>query len=43
MTQAEILLRELVLALNSSYISSWQSTAGWQYELDKAQEYIKSL
>ncbi len=40
MTDAEILLKRLVDALSTSYISSWQSTSGWQDELDAARDYL---
>ncbi|OWT68061.1 MULTISPECIES: hypothetical protein [unclassified Achromobacter] len=33
-------LVELTAALDNAFISSWQSTAGWQRELDRAKEYI---
>lgn len=33
-------LRALVAALDSAFISSWQSTAGWQKQLDEAREYL---
>lgn len=33
-------LRELVTALEGSFISSWQSTAGWQKQLDAASEFL---
>ena len=32
--QLEFHLRELVAALDRAYISSWQSTAEWQKQLD---------
>lgn len=35
------LLRELVKALDKAFISTWQSTAAWQKELDAAREYLK--
>lgn len=34
-------LRALVDALDNTFISSWQSTAGWQKELDAAREYLR--
>lgn len=40
MTEAERLLRSLVAALDAAFISSWQSTAYWQGELDEAREYL---
>lgn len=36
-------LFELVNALDNSFISSWQSTAGWQKQLDDAREYLENL
>lgn len=35
-------LRELVAALDSAFISSWQSTAAWQTQLDEAREWLAS-
>lgn len=40
MTEAERLLQALVIALDAAFISSWQSTAYWQSELDEAREYL---
>lgn len=40
MTEAERLLQALVVALDSAFISTWQSTAYWQGELDEAREYL---
>lgn len=40
--QAESLLKVLVEALDSSFISSWQSTAGWQSQLDAAREWLSA-
>lgn len=37
------LLAELVHALDNAYISSWQSTAAWQKQLDDAKEYLSAL
>lgn len=37
------LLADLVKALDSAFISSWQSTAGWQKELDAAREYVERM
>lgn len=34
------LLLALVKAMDNAFISSWQSTAGWQKELDEAKEFI---
>lgn len=36
-------LRELVRALDNSFISTWQSTAGWQKQLDEAREYLAEI
>ena len=36
-------LRALVEALDGAFISSWQSTAAWQQQLDAAREHIRSL
>jgi len=33
-------LKSLVEALESAFISSWQSTAAWQKQLDEAREFI---
>jgi hypothetical protein len=33
-------LADLVSALNGAYISSWQSTAAWQKQLDAARDYL---
>lgn len=33
-------LKELVAALDSSHISSWQTTAGWQKQLDAARAFL---
>lgn len=33
-------LRELVTALDNAFISTWQSTAAWQKQLDAAREYL---
>ncbi len=35
------ILRELATALDAAFISSWQSTAEWQKQLDAALEYLK--
>lgn len=40
MTESERLLRALVDALDAAFISTWQSTAYWQGELDDAREYL---
>lgn len=34
------LLRALVAALDGAFISSWQTTAAWQQELDAAREWL---
>lgn len=36
----EIHLRELVSAVDGAFISSWQSTAGWQKQLDAAKQFL---
>lgn len=38
---AESLLKALVTAVNSAHISSWQTTAGWQKELDEAGMWLE--
>ena len=43
MTEAEHLLKELAEALDSAYISSWQSTHKWTNELQRALEYLEKL
>ena len=40
MSEAEKLLAALVEALDGAFISTWQSTAAWQKQLDAAREYI---
>lgn len=40
--ELENLLRELVLALDNSFISTWQSTAGWDSQLTAAREYLSA-
>lgn len=40
MSEAERLLQSLVKALDAAFISTWQSTAYWQGELDEAREYL---
>ena len=35
------LLRALVDALDSAFISSWQSTAAWDAPLENAREYLR--
>ena len=34
------ILSELVVALDNAFISSWQSTARWQKQLDRALEFL---
>ena len=36
-------LRALVDALDGAFISSWQSTAAWQQQLDAAREHLHQL
>ena len=43
MTVAEQLLESLVNALDSAFISTWQSTDHWQKELDAAREHLKEI
>jgi len=40
LSDAPLHLLNLVKALESAFISTWQSTAGWQKELDAASEYL---
>ena len=40
MSTATAYLADLVQALDGAFISSWQSTAAWQKELDAAREYL---
>ncbi len=40
LTDAPLYLVNLVDALDNAFISSWQSTHGWQQQLDDAREYI---
>ena len=35
-------LRELATALDSAFISTWQTTAAWQKQLDAALEYLNA-
>lgn len=35
-------LKDLVAALDSAFISSWQSTAAWQKQLDSARELLEA-
>lgn len=41
MLNAEYLLSELVKALDNAFISTWQSTAAWQKQLDEAREFLQ--
>lgn len=41
--EAIALLTNLAKALDAAFISSWQSTAYWQGELDDALEFLKEL
>jgi len=41
MINAEYLLSELVKALDNAFISTWQSTAAWQKQLDEAREFLR--
>ena len=36
-------LRALVEALSGAYISSWQSTAAWQKQLDSASDWLETM
>lgn len=36
-------LTELVTALETAFISSWQSTAAWQLQLDRARNLLDEL
>ncbi len=42
MTEAEQLLLALVEALDGAFISTWQSTAAWQQQLNAAREYLEN-
>jgi hypothetical protein len=37
------LLRDLVEALEGAFISTWQSTAAWQEQLDAARDHLDEL
>lgn len=37
------LLKNLVDALDSAFISTWQTTADWDKQLNEAREYVDSL
>lgn len=41
MLSADYLLAELVKALDNAFISTWQSTAAWQKQLDEAREFLQ--
>lgn len=41
MTDSEELLVDLAKALDNTFISTWQSTAAWQKELNAALAYIR--
>ena len=41
MTDVEELLVDLAKALDNAFISTWQTTAAWQKELNAALAYIK--
>ena len=43
MTEAEILLRDLAEALRNARISSWQTTARWEKQLEAAEQYLEGL
>ena len=43
MTAAERILESLVTALDSAFISTWQSTYYWQKELDEARQYLEQI
>ena len=38
--EVEELLLNLVTALDTAFISSWQSTHSWQHQLEMAQDYF---
>jgi len=42
MTEAEQLLKDLATALDNAFISSWQSTAAWQKQLEAALNYLEN-
>jgi hypothetical protein len=37
---ARVYLQELVTALDGAFVSSWQTTAAWQAQLDAAKQYL---
>ena len=39
-SDAVFYLQDLVRALDSAFISTWQSTAAWQKELDASREWL---
>ena len=41
--ETERLLRDLVTALYTAFISTWQSTEAWQDKLDAAREHIEKI
>ena len=43
MTHAQELLQALVTKLNDTHWSSWQSTAKFDEELQRAEEYLNEL
>lgn len=42
-TVSEQLLRDLVLALDNAFISTWQSTHAWKNQLDAAREHLRQI
>jgi hypothetical protein len=40
MTDAREFLKALVDALDNAFISTWQSTAAWQKQLDAARDFL---
>lgn len=40
LTEAEYLLKELINALDNAFMSQWQSTHAWKYQLEAAEEYF---
>lgn len=42
-SQAVAYLSALVSALDGAFISSWQSTAAWQAQLNEARDYLAAL
>jgi hypothetical protein len=37
------LLADLVKALDNAFISTWQSTAAWDKQLDAARKYVEKM